>query len=122
MDQGKITEIVTPTGTFRNTANDKFLMQIEFGMAKKYVDDLSDNVKRGNRAKLSTDGCQADHLSATSMSQRSEPSFPIQSDSLWSSGCGTYSCRGFSHERFFAGPQKSGDYELGSLVVQAAVQ
>jgi hypothetical protein len=27
-------------------------MQMEFGMAKKYVDDLSDNVKRGFRAKL----------------------------------------------------------------------
>ena len=52
LDQGKLTEIVTPTGTFRNNSNDKFLMQLEFGMAKKYVDDLSDNVKRGNRAKL----------------------------------------------------------------------
>lgn len=52
LDQDKITEIVTPHGTFRNNSNDKFLMQIEFGMAKKYVDDLSDNVKRGNRAKL----------------------------------------------------------------------
>lgn len=52
LDQGKIFEIVTPHGTFRNNSNDKFLMQIEFGMAKKYVDDLSDNVKRGNRAKL----------------------------------------------------------------------
>jgi len=28
------------------------MMQIEFGMAKKYVDDLSDNIKRGIRAKL----------------------------------------------------------------------
>lgn len=52
LDQGKLTEILTPHGTFHNNSNDKFLMQIEFGMAKKYVDDLSDNVKRGNRAKL----------------------------------------------------------------------
>lgn len=52
LDQGHITEIITPHGTFKNYSNDKFLMQIEFGMAKKYVDDLSDNVKRGNRAKL----------------------------------------------------------------------
>ncbi len=52
LDQGKITEIITPHNQFRNNSNDKFLMQIEFGMAKKYVDDLSDNVKRGNRAKL----------------------------------------------------------------------
>lgn len=52
LDQGKVSEIITPQGNFKNTSNDKFLMQIEFGMAKKYVDDLSDNVKRGNRAKL----------------------------------------------------------------------
>lgn len=52
LDQVKISEIVTPQGTFLNNSNDKFLMQLEFGMAKKYVDDLSDNVKRGNRAKL----------------------------------------------------------------------
>ena len=52
LDQGKISEILTPHGSFKNNSNDKFLMQIEFGMAKKYIDDLSDNVKRGNRAKL----------------------------------------------------------------------
>jgi len=52
LDQGKIKEILTPHGTFKNNSNDKLMMQIEFGMAKKYVDDLSDNVKRGLRAKL----------------------------------------------------------------------
>lgn len=52
LDQGKISEIATPHGTFLNNSNAKLMMQIEFGMAKKYVDDLSDNVKRGNRAKL----------------------------------------------------------------------
>jgi DNA invertase Pin-like site-specific DNA recombinase len=52
LDQEKISEILTPHGSFKNNSSDKFLMQIEFGMAKKYVDDLSDNVKRGNRAKL----------------------------------------------------------------------
>lgn len=52
LDQGKVSEILTPHGGFKNNSNDKFLMQIEFGMAKKYVDDLSDNVKRGFRAKL----------------------------------------------------------------------
>lgn len=52
LDQGKISDIQTPHGSFKNNSNDKFLMQIEFGMAKKYVDDLSDNVKRGLRAKL----------------------------------------------------------------------
>ncbi len=52
VEEGKIQEIATPQRSFTNTGNDKFWMQLEFGMAKKYVDDLSDNVKRGNRAKL----------------------------------------------------------------------
>lgn len=52
LDLGSITEIVTPDRSFENTGGDKFWMQLEFGIAKKYVDDLSDNVKRGNRAKL----------------------------------------------------------------------
>ena len=52
MELGEIRDIVTPQRTFSNTGNDKFWMQLEFGIAKKYVDDLSDNVKRGNRAKL----------------------------------------------------------------------
>lgn len=52
LDQGRIEEIVTPYNCLLNNSNDKFLMQLEFGMAKKYVDDLSDNVKRGNRMKL----------------------------------------------------------------------
>ncbi len=52
VDEGKLREIVTPGRTYTNTANDKFFMQLEFGIAKKYVDDLSDNVKRGLRAKL----------------------------------------------------------------------
>ena len=51
LEQGTISEIVTPQNSFSNNSNDKFLIQLEFGMAKKYVDDLSDNVKRGLRAK-----------------------------------------------------------------------
>jgi DNA invertase Pin-like site-specific DNA recombinase len=50
-DEGTLQQIVTPQRTFTNTGNDKFWMSLEFGIAKKYVDDLSDNVKRGIRAK-----------------------------------------------------------------------
>jgi hypothetical protein len=53
MEESKLRSIVTPQRAFVNTGNDKFWMQLEFGMAKKYVDDLSDNVKRGLRAKIS---------------------------------------------------------------------
>jgi site-specific DNA recombinase len=52
MEKGRLKNLHTPQRMFVNTGNDKFWMQLEFGMAKKYVDDLSDNVKRGQRAKL----------------------------------------------------------------------
>lgn len=52
LDRGQLREIVTREKRFADRGDDKFWMQLEFGMAKKYVDDLSDNVKRGNRAKL----------------------------------------------------------------------
>ena len=52
MEERKLATIYTPQRAFANTGNDKFWMQLEFGMAKKYVDDLSDNVKRGLRAKI----------------------------------------------------------------------
>jgi site-specific DNA recombinase len=44
-------EIITPTQTFRQADDNTILMYIEFGMAQKYIDDLSRNVKRGLRTK-----------------------------------------------------------------------
>jgi DNA invertase Pin-like site-specific DNA recombinase len=52
MDNNKIAEIITPSNVYRNNGSEKFMMWIDLGMAKKYVDDLSDNVKRGNKTKL----------------------------------------------------------------------
>jgi len=52
VEQNKLIRIFTPSRDFKNSGDDKFWMQLEFGIAKKYVDDLSDNVKRGLRAKL----------------------------------------------------------------------
>lgn len=52
LEEHNLKNIVTPQRTFDNTGNDKFWMQLEFGMAKKFVDDLSDNVKRGMKAKV----------------------------------------------------------------------
>lgn len=56
MDRGLIKEIRTPGRLFLNTSEDKFMMALDFGISKKYVDDLSLNVKRGNRAKLERGG------------------------------------------------------------------
>jgi len=52
MEEKKLKHIHTPQRSFLNTGNDKFWLQLEFGMAKKYVDDLSDNVKRGLKTKI----------------------------------------------------------------------
>ncbi|HEX2896756.1 MAG TPA: recombinase family protein, partial [candidate division Zixibacteria bacterium] len=52
MEEGHLKAIHTPQSSFFNSGNDKFWMQLEFGMAKKYVDDLSDNVKRGIKSRV----------------------------------------------------------------------
>lgn len=44
-------EIITPTQTFRQSDDTTILTYIEFGMAQKFVDDLSRNVTRGLRTK-----------------------------------------------------------------------
>lgn len=44
--------IVTPTQTYSQQEDNTILMYIEFGMAQKYIDDLSRNVKRGIKTKL----------------------------------------------------------------------
>src|SRR3989338_6850867 len=52
MDEGKLFEIRTPHRTYHNTPDDKFFLQLEFGMAKKSSDDNSVAVKRGLKTKL----------------------------------------------------------------------
>lgn len=54
LDRDALKEIVCPGRIFRNTSDDKFMLNMEFSVSKKYVDDLSDNVRRGNRAVLSS--------------------------------------------------------------------
>ncbi len=41
-----------PTHWFENTPQGKFMLNIAFGQSKYYVDNLSENIKRGHRAKL----------------------------------------------------------------------
>lgn len=62
MDQGQIKEIVTPSRSFHKSGDDAFWMQLEFGIAKKYVDDLSDNVRRGLKTKAELGDPPASHL------------------------------------------------------------
>lgn len=51
MDEGKLLEVKTANGVYRNTSNDKFMLQLEFNMAKKSSDDNGDAVKRGIKSK-----------------------------------------------------------------------
>lgn len=52
LDQGKLNDLKFSTFTFENNSQGKFMLSIIFGYSKYYVDNLSENVKRGNRAKV----------------------------------------------------------------------
>ena len=52
LDTGKILDLKFPTFWFDSTPQGKFMLSIAFSQSKYYVDNLSENVKRGNRQKL----------------------------------------------------------------------
>jgi len=52
LDTGKILDLKFPTFWFENTPQGKFMLSIAFGQSKYYVDNLSENIKRGHRQKL----------------------------------------------------------------------
>lgn len=52
IDQGKIKAFKTRGNTYYNTPEDKFALNIDFTVAKKSSDDLSEAVLRGNRYKF----------------------------------------------------------------------
>ncbi|MCP4551303.1 MAG: recombinase family protein [Bacteroidetes bacterium] len=52
MEKGTIAEIRTPMQIYRNNSVDRLMSGIDMLFARKYVDDLSENVKRGMKAKV----------------------------------------------------------------------
>lgn len=52
MDEGTLAEVKTSHRTYYNTPEDKFMLQLEFGMAKKSSDDNGVAVKRGLKTKV----------------------------------------------------------------------
>ena len=52
LDTNVIKDLKFSTFTFENNSQGKFMLSIIFGYSKYYVDSLSENVKRGNRAKI----------------------------------------------------------------------
>ncbi len=52
LDTGKLKDLKFPSFWFDSTPQGKFMLNIAFGQSKYYVDNLSENVKRGLRHKL----------------------------------------------------------------------
>ncbi len=52
IDTGKIKSLKSPTFWFEPTPQGKFMLNIAFGQSKYFVDNLSENTKRGLRQKL----------------------------------------------------------------------
>ncbi len=52
LDTGKIKDLKFPTFWFENTPQGKFMLNIAFGQSKYYIDNLSENIRRGHCAKL----------------------------------------------------------------------
>ena len=52
LDTGKLAGLKFPTFAFENNPSGKFFLSIALSNAKYYVDNLSENIQRGNRAKL----------------------------------------------------------------------
>lgn len=52
LDTGKLRDLKFPVFWFDNTPQGKFMLSIAFGQSKYYIDNLSENVKRGFRQKL----------------------------------------------------------------------
>ncbi|MBI3232248.1 MAG: recombinase family protein [Candidatus Doudnabacteria bacterium] len=52
VDTAKLCQLKFPTFWFENTPQGKFMLSIAFGQSKYYIDNLSENVKRGLRQKV----------------------------------------------------------------------
>lgn len=52
LDTGHLKDLKFPTFWFDSTPQGKFMLSIAFGQSKYYIDNLSENIRRGHRAKL----------------------------------------------------------------------
>jgi site-specific DNA recombinase len=52
IDTGSIRDLRFPTYQFEPTAHGKLMLAFSFGMSKYYVDNLSENIRRGHRQKV----------------------------------------------------------------------
>jgi len=52
LDTGRLKDLKFPTFWFDSTPQGKFMLNIAFGQSKYYIDNLSENIRRGQRQKL----------------------------------------------------------------------
>ena len=57
LDQTRLSSLKFPSFWFENTSQGKFMLSIAFGQSKYYVDNLSENTKRGLRQKVRRGEC-----------------------------------------------------------------
>ncbi len=57
LDQTHLSSLKFPTFWFENTSQGKFMLSIAFGQSKYYIDNLSENTKRGLRQKVRRGEC-----------------------------------------------------------------
>ena len=57
LDTGRLFDLKFPTFWFQNTPQGLFMLSIAFGQSKYYVDNLSENTKRGLRQKVRRGEC-----------------------------------------------------------------
>ena len=57
LDQTHLNSLKFPTFWFENTSQGKFMLSIAFGQSKYYIDNLSENTKRGLRQKVRRGEC-----------------------------------------------------------------
>lgn len=79
-------EIITPSQTFNQQNENSILMYLEFGMAQKFVDDLSKNVKRGLKTKAEKgwlpNGAKAGYMNDKTADKGNKRLFPDPIDFL----------------------------------------
>ena len=117
LESGNIKEIRTIDKVIMDNPSDKFMLIMDFGVGKKYSDDLSVNVKRGNRAKLEKGGLPGiapfgylnDKLNKTVHVDEDRVAYVCKAFDLYSTG--SYSVKEIADILFASGLRTKGGYK-----------
>ncbi len=118
LESGNIKEIRTIDKVIMDNPSDKFMLIMDFGVGKKYSDDLSVNVKRGNRAKLEKGGWPNlapfgylnDKLNKTIYIDEDRVDYVRKAFSLYATG--SYSVKDVANILYASGLRSKGGYKV----------